>query len=53
LSVLRNGSKIDRDDFIALYADSLCRLSTPLNNVPLQATCATTAAQAQALNGGI
>jgi hypothetical protein len=53
LSVLRNGQPIDRDDFTALYIDSLCRLSTLLRNVPLQATCDTAAAQAQALNGGI
>jgi mono/diheme cytochrome c family protein len=53
LSVLRNGGAIDRDDFTALYIDSLCRLSTPLKNVPLQATCNQAAAQAQALNGRI
>jgi mono/diheme cytochrome c family protein len=53
LSVLRTGGQIDRDDFTALYIDSLCRLSTPLNNVPLQATCDQAAADVQALNGGI
>lgn len=53
LSVLRDGSNINRNDFTALYIDSLCRLSTPLRNVPLAATCAAGAAQALALNGGI
>jgi mono/diheme cytochrome c family protein len=53
LSVLRTGGNIDRDDFTALYIDSLCRLSTPLNNVPLQATCDQAAADVLALNGGI
>jgi hypothetical protein len=53
LSVLGNGGAIDRDDFTALYIDSLCRLSAPLKNVPLQATCNQAAVQVQALNGGI
>jgi hypothetical protein len=53
LSVLRTGGQIDRDDFTALYIDSLCRLSIQLNNVPLQATCDQAAADVLALNGGI
>ncbi|HVZ35607.1 MAG TPA: hypothetical protein VG963_24445, partial [Polyangiaceae bacterium] len=53
LSVLRNGGAIDRDDFTALYVDSLCRLSTPLRNVPLESTCQQAANDVRALNGGI
>jgi serine/threonine-protein kinase len=43
LSVLDRGS-IDRDDFTALYIDSLCRLSTPLENQPDVAVCDAAAA---------
>jgi serine/threonine-protein kinase len=43
LSVLDRGS-LDRDDFTALYIDSLCRLSTPLENQPDVAVCDAAAA---------
>jgi mono/diheme cytochrome c family protein len=45
LSVLKKGT-LDRDDFTALYVDSLCLLSTPLNNQPVQAVCDAAAAAA-------
>jgi hypothetical protein len=38
LSALAQGS-LDRDDFTALYIDSLCRVSTPLENQPGVAVC--------------
>jgi serine/threonine-protein kinase len=43
LSVLDRGT-LDRDDFTALYVDSLCRLSTPLENQPDVAVCDAAAA---------
>jgi serine/threonine-protein kinase len=43
LSVLDRGV-LDRDDFTALYIDSLCRLSTPLENQPDVAVCDAAAA---------
>jgi mono/diheme cytochrome c family protein len=43
LSVLDRGS-LDRDDFTALYVDSLCQLSTPLENQPDEAVCDAAAA---------
>jgi len=43
LSVLDRGS-LDRDDFTALYVDSLCQLSTPLENQPDVAVCDAAAA---------
>jgi len=46
LEVLDKGS-IDRDDFTALYVDSLCLLSTNLENQPLAAVCDAAAAAAQ------
>ena len=45
LSVLKKGT-LDRDDFTALYVNSLCLLSTPLNNQPVQAVCDAAAAAA-------
>jgi hypothetical protein len=45
ISVLKKGT-LDRDDFTALYVDSLCRLSGPLNNQPVQAVCDAAAAAA-------
>ncbi|HEU4582879.1 MAG TPA: hypothetical protein VFS67_31690 [Polyangiaceae bacterium] len=45
LTVLKKGT-LDRDDFTALYVDSLCRLSGPLNNQPLPAVCDAAAAAA-------
>jgi hypothetical protein len=46
LSVLDRGT-LDRDDFTALYVDSLCILSTPLENQPDVAVCDAAAAAAQ------
>ena len=46
ISVLKKGT-LDRDDFTALFVDSLCKLSTPLNNQPVQAVCDAAAAAAQ------
>jgi mono/diheme cytochrome c family protein len=43
LSVLDNGS-LDRDDFTNVFIDSLCRLSTPLENQPDVAVCDAAAA---------
>jgi serine/threonine-protein kinase len=43
LSVLDQGT-LDRDDFTAVYVDSLCRLSTPLENQPDVAVCDAAAA---------
>jgi hypothetical protein len=38
ISVL-DGGTLDRDDFTALYVESLCELSVQLENAPLAATC--------------
>jgi hypothetical protein len=38
LSVL-DGGTLDRDDFTALYIESLCALSTQLENAPDEAIC--------------
>jgi hypothetical protein len=46
LSVLDRGT-LDRDDFTALFVDSLCILSTPLENQPDAAVCDAAAAAAQ------
>jgi serine/threonine-protein kinase len=43
LSVLDQGT-LDRDDFTNVYIDSLCRLSTPLENQPDVAVCDAAAA---------
>jgi serine/threonine-protein kinase len=45
LSTLKNGT-IDRDDFTAVFVDSLCILSTPLENQPDAAVCDAAAAAA-------
>jgi mono/diheme cytochrome c family protein len=39
LGVLDSGSKIDRDDFTAVYVNSLCILSAVNENTPDQAVC--------------
>jgi len=52
LAVLRT-STIDRDDFTALYIDSLCILSSNLENQPDPVVCDAASAAVQALNGGI
>jgi hypothetical protein len=46
LSVLNRGT-LDRDDFTQVYVDSLCILSTPLENQPDVAVCDAAAAAAQ------
>jgi serine/threonine-protein kinase len=43
VSVLDSGT-LDRDDFTAVYVDSLCQLSTPLENQPDVAVCDAAAA---------
>ena len=43
VSVLDKGT-LDRDDFTAVYVDSLCQLSTPLENQPDVAVCDAAAA---------
>jgi serine/threonine-protein kinase len=43
LEVLDRGT-IDRDDFTAVFVDSLCRISTPLENQPDVAVCDAAAA---------
>jgi len=43
VSVLDKGS-LDRDDFTAVFVDSLCQLSTPLENQPDPAVCDAAAA---------
>jgi serine/threonine-protein kinase len=46
LSVLGENGTIDRDDFTAVYIDSLCILSQPLENQPDVAVCDAAAAAA-------
>jgi hypothetical protein len=46
LSVLNKGT-LDRDDFTAVYVDSLCILSSFLDNQPEQAVCEAAAQLAQ------